>query len=169
MSDETLWKRCSTCKKPIDFRAAYFACSVSTCNRKSTGFAFCKVDCWDAHVPMLRHRDAWADEKTAPTAEEWAREQRDEARPAAAAASAGRDDAPTGTSDPAAVPMDVLVVVSKLKHYVKVTSGMNTSDEVVETLSNRLRYLCDDAVERARSDGRKTVMSRDFRRPPTTS
>jgi len=185
MSDETVWKRCSTCKKPIGFRAPYFACSVTTCNRKGTGFAFCTVDCWDAHVPMLRHRDAWADEKTAPTAEEWAREQRDEPRPVAVAASPRRDDAPrptpmpaaaaaprreeapVGTNDPAAVPMDVLVVVSKLKHYIRVTSGMNTSDEVVETLSNRLRYLCDDAVERARSDGRKTVMARDFRRPTT--
>lgn len=168
MSDENVWKRCSTCKKPIGFLAPYFACSVSTCNRKGTDFAFCKVDCWDAHVPMLRHRDAWADEKTAPTAEEWAREQRAEAKPAAATAPRRVvEPSSTGTSDPAAVPMDVLVVVSKLKHYIRVTAGMNTSDDVVDTLSNRLRYLCDDAVERARSDGRKTVMARDFRRPTT--
>ncbi len=169
MTDETVWKRCSTCKKPIGFRAPYFACSVSTCNRKGTGFAFCTVDCWDAHVPMLRHRDAWADEKTAPTAEEWAREQRDEPKAAPAPAASRRDAEPAGTTDPAAVPMDVLVVVSKLKHYIRVTAGMNTSDDVVDVLSNRLRYLCDDAVERARSDGRKTVMARDFRRPTTTS
>jgi len=31
-------------------------------------------------------------------------------------------------------------------------------------LSERLRLLCDDAVERARDDGRKTLMARDFRR-----
>src|SRR5687768_3824659 len=77
-TDAQTWKRCNTCKKPIAFRAPYYSCSVSTCNRKGTDFVFCKVDCWDAHVPTLRHRDAWADEKTAPTAEEWAREQRSE-------------------------------------------------------------------------------------------
>jgi hypothetical protein len=40
---------------------------------------------------------------------------------------------------------------------------MNTSDDVVGPLSDRLRLLCDDAVG-ARDDGRKTVMARDFRR-----
>ena len=64
-TDETIWKRCSTCKKPIAFAASYYACSVSTCNRKGALFAFCSVDCWDAHVPVLRHRDAWANEATA--------------------------------------------------------------------------------------------------------
>jgi len=62
------------------------------------------------------------------------------------------------------VPRDVLVVVSKLKLYIRAISGMNTSDDVVGPLSDRLRLLCDDAVERARDDGRKTVMARDFRR-----
>ena len=56
-------------------------------------------------------------------------------------------------------------MVSKLKLYVRAISGMNTSDDVAEVLSERLRLLCDDAVERARDDGRKTVMARDFRRP----
>ena len=74
-NDPSSWKRCSTCKREIGFTAPYFACSVSTCNRKGTDFAFCSVDCWDAHVPTYRHRDAWADEKTSPTAEAWAREQ----------------------------------------------------------------------------------------------
>jgi hypothetical protein len=75
-NDPSSWKRCSTCKREIAFHVPYFACSVSTCNRKGTDFAFCSVDCWDAHVPTYRHRDAWADEKTSPTADEWAREQR---------------------------------------------------------------------------------------------
>src|SRR5258706_10173905 len=102
VTDPAMWKRGSTCKKAIGFRVGYFACSVSTCNRKGTDFAFCSVGCWDAHVPLLRHRDSWADEKTSPTAEEWAREQRPEpaprrivvssppnARPGAAAPAAG--------------------------------------------------------------------------------
>jgi hypothetical protein len=169
---EHTWKRCNTCKRPIAFRAPYFACSVSTCNRKGTDFVFCTVDCWDAHVPTLRHRDAWADEKTAPTAEEWANEQeapppRRVVVPAPAASRAASTDAENGGNGGAAagaVPRDVLVVVSKLKHYIRQTAGMNTSDDVVEPLSDRLRIWCDDAVERARADGRKTVMARDFRR-----
>ncbi|MBI3770178.1 MAG: hypothetical protein HY271_17030 [Deltaproteobacteria bacterium] len=56
----------------------------------------------------------------------------------------------------------MLVVVSKLKLYVRLTSGLSTSDDVIAPLSDRLRRLCDDAVERARADGRKTVMARDF-------
>jgi hypothetical protein len=30
------------------------------------------------------------------------------------------------------------------------------------SLSDRLRQMCDGAIEKARSDGRKTVMDRDF-------
>ena len=77
MSTEAgFWKRCSTCKREIPFQTTYWACNVSTCNRPRTGLAFCKVECWDAHVPMLRHRDSWAEEQKSPTAAEWARQQR---------------------------------------------------------------------------------------------
>jgi histone H3/H4 len=57
---------------------------------------------------------------------------------------------------------EVLVVVSKLKNYIKERSGMNTSGNVAPAVSDIVRTLCDQAVERARSDGRKTVMDRDF-------
>jgi histone H3/H4 len=67
----------------------------------------------------------------------------------------------------AAGPRDVLIVVSKLKHYVRETTGMNTSDDVIEVLSDRVRELCDAAVEQARAAGRKTIMARDFRRRPS--
>jgi hypothetical protein len=171
-SDDSTWKRCNSCKRPIGFGAGYFTCSVSTCNRKGTDFVFCSVACWDAHVPVLRHRDAWADEKTAPTAAEWTRLQQHEAPPPArrpsASAAPGQDaqhEARPRADGPAArAPRDVLVVVSKLKLYVRLTSGMNTSDDVIEPLSDTMRSLCDDAVERARAEGRKTVMARDFRR-----
>ena len=39
---------------------------------------------------------------------------------------------------------------------------MNTSDSVKNLLSDRLRRLCDEAIDHARSEGRKTVMDRDF-------
>jgi len=70
------WKRCSTCKREIGFLQRYWACNVSTCNRTRTALAFCSVGCWDAHVPMLRHRDAWAEERQAPSQARWTQEQR---------------------------------------------------------------------------------------------
>ena len=57
---------------------------------------------------------------------------------------------------------EVLVVVSKLKNYVRSSSGMNTAGNVAPALSAMVRKLCDQAVERAKADGRKTVMDRDF-------
>lgn len=57
---------------------------------------------------------------------------------------------------------DVLVVVSKLKNYIKNTSDMNTAGNVAPALSGIVRSLCDQAIENARNDGRKTVMDRDF-------
>jgi histone H3/H4 len=57
---------------------------------------------------------------------------------------------------------EVLVVVSKLKNHIKSVSGMNTSGNVPPVLSEIIRKICNQAIERARSDGRKTVMDRDF-------
>jgi len=164
--DRSFWKHCSTCKKELPFRARYHACNVSTCNRGHTALAFCSVECWDSHVPLLRHRDAWAVEQTAPSREEWQREQQEEAaaqerREARAAAPPPepRPLAPRGAAD---VPHDVLIVVSKLKAYVRARSGMNTSDGVIDVLSDKVRELCDRAVEKAAQAGRKTLLDRDF-------
>lgn len=57
---------------------------------------------------------------------------------------------------------EVLVVASKIKNYIRSKSGMNTSAAVMEALSARIRQLCDQAMDNAKSDGRKTVMDRDF-------
>lgn len=57
---------------------------------------------------------------------------------------------------------ETLIVVSKLKKYIKETSGMSTSASVADALSDKVRALCDEAVERAKRDRRKTVMDRDF-------
>ncbi len=57
---------------------------------------------------------------------------------------------------------EVLVVVSKLKAYIKARSGMSTSDGVIELLSDHLRRVSDQAIENATAAGRKTVMDRDF-------
>jgi hypothetical protein len=161
------FKVCSECKRTIAFAADYFRCSVSTCNRKRTGLYFCSVPCWDAHVPMMRHRDAWAETARAPTREtylaELAEEQRRETeeREAAMTDESEKGRRIVGLSDEG-VPKEVLIVVSKLKSYVKARSGMSTSDSVIEVLSNHLRQLCDQAIAHAGTAGRKTVMDRDI-------
>lgn len=154
---------CSICRKPIEFGARYFACSVSTCNKSRIPLFFCSLSCFSAHLPEARHRDAWAEETTAPTraevervqAEAAAVEQRREQRQARIVETVN-----TPLSEDA--PREVLVVVSKLKGYVKARSGMNTGDAVIDVLSDLLRKECDKAIEKARLAGRKTLLDRDF-------
>ena len=71
-------------------------------------------------------------------------------------------DFKTATGEAAATSEDVLVVVSKLKGYVRSASEMNTAGGVAGTLSTLVKGLCDQAIESAKNDGRKTVMERDF-------
>ena len=193
-SDDGVWMLCSACRKPIRFGATHWVCSVSTCNRDRTRLVFCSVACWDSHVATLRHRDAWAVEAHAPSRQETRDERDGPARrePAPAArplAPAPREPAPAARPSmppaPAAAPSaagsvtahaggpalsnhyehdDVLIVVSKLKKYIRDRSGMNTSDAVAEALGAHVRKVCDDAIRNAGRDGRKTVLDRDV--PP---
>lgn len=57
---------------------------------------------------------------------------------------------------------DTLVVVSKVKTYIKDRAQMNTSASAADALTKIVKEACDRAIEKARSDGRKTVMDRDF-------
>jgi hypothetical protein len=99
----------------------------------------------------MRHRESWAEEQRSPTRDEW------EAGDDEQGSAGGTPPGPAGE-----IPHDVLIVASKLKQYVRARSGMNTSDSVMEVLSRRVRALCDDAIQRARDDGRKTLLDRDF-------
>jgi histone H3/H4 len=118
------------------------------------------VDCWDAHLPGARHRVAYAEERTAPRA--GTSEEAAEGRSKARASKGGRRRvAPSKRRDPS-LPQDSLIVVKHLKAYVRAASGMNTSDAVVAVLSEKVRDLCDRAVEKARASERKTVLDRDF-------
>lgn len=178
-SEADRWRPCSSCKKPIAFSQPYWTCNVSTCNRKRTGLFFCTVSCWDAHLPIMRHREAWAEEQRAPNRAAWAREQAGagsaaESAPAKAAGSGresrrtlvrpqARRDSGEATDDD--IPREILIVVSKLKAYVRARSGMNTSDSVMAALSEHVRALCDDAIREARKAERKTIMDRDFPKP----
>ncbi len=56
-----------------------------------------------------------------------------------------------------------LVVVSKLKSYVKNTTGLSTSADVPMVLSQAMKSLIEEAAENAKKDGRKTLMERDFK------
>ena len=81
------------------------------------------------------------------------------------AASSASTSSLTLTED---VEREVLVVVSKMKKYIRDRSGMNCSDAVADALSEHLRALCDQAIRTASADGRKTVLDRDVARvrPP---
>lgn len=57
---------------------------------------------------------------------------------------------------------EVLVVASKIKAYIRTKSDVNVSAAVFDVLSDRIRELCDRAVENALRDGRKTVKDRDI-------
>lgn len=169
------FRQCSICKKSIAFEHAYYECSVSTCNRKRNPLFFCSVECWDAHVPMMRHRDAWAVATRSPTRAEWERqraeqsEEDEEAAPEAAGEKSMAErpqrrivGAETGDGPGEQNDDDVLVVVSKVKKHVRTRSGMNTSDGVMPVLSAHVRELCNEAIRNAARDGRKTVLDRDL-------
>jgi len=163
------WKRCGVCKRELGFGADFFECSVSTCTTGRNHPVFCSVTCWEQHVPVMRHRDAWAEQKRSPSRADWERDQAAEGDSpgAAAQAPAPRRIVVGGSSSPApATPAadDVLIVVSKLKAYIRARSGMNTSESVLEELSDIVREHADRAIENARLDGRRTVMNRDFKR-----
>jgi hypothetical protein len=175
VSEAEFFRLCTTCKKPIGFASDYLQCSVSTCNRNKLAQFFCTLACWDAHLPEARHRDAWAEPMKAPTREAFRREQEEQDREARSLARESRESAMSEeaekrrrvvgapTSGAQDLPEDVLVVVSKLKAYVKARSGMNTSDGVIDVLSAKIRKLCDAAIDVAQADGRKTVLDRDFK------
>ena len=149
-----LWKKCSACKKPILLGSQYYECSVSTCTGERTGYVFCSVGCWEAHIPGANHRSsAGAIEKYAPKTLE--------ARRIIPTASAG---APAGSAagKSSSMSQEVLVVVSKMKQYIRDTSEFNTSEDVNQVLSNMVRIACDRAIEKAKAQGRKTVMAKDF-------
>jgi histone H3/H4 len=158
--ERNYWRRCSTCKTPVDFDAAYFRCSVSTCNRKRAPYVFCSVACWDAHQADARHRDAGAEHASAPTRTEWEKEQNEERERAAAPGPGDGSDAIKPVRG--ATNHEVLIVASRLKDYLNQRAGMSTSDRVLRVLSDHVRELLDRSIEAAARDSRKTVMDRDL-------
>jgi histone H3/H4 len=108
----------------------------------------------------LRLGPPWAEQQRSPSQEKWAAQLAEE-QPAPAAPRTA--PAPLAETDERDLPRDVLVVISKLKTYIRARSGFNTSDTVTDVLSEHLRELSTQAIRAAAADGRKTVMDRDFR------
>ena len=58
--------------------------------------------------------------------------------------------------------MEILVVASKVKAFIKKNADMNCSAAVMTALTKIVEQECMKAIEKARSEKRKTVMDRDF-------
>lgn len=156
---QNFWRKCSVCKKEIGFNVIYYVCSVSSCNKKRAPNQFCSVTCWDSHSVVMNHMSAGADEERSPRTAEI-----ETSRPPKRIIVTPKVEALSHSQVPLNndAPLDILVVVSKLKSYIKARSDMNTSADVMPVLSDYIRMQCDQAIENALKDGRKTVMARDF-------
>lgn len=154
-TETPFWRKCSSCKKPIGFKTKYYVCSVSTCNGERTGYVFCSVPCFEVHLPGARHKDAAAIESLSPVNGD-----RAPSRKIIASTSTSTTNFGGGTKPQ--VQREVLIVASRLKDYIAARSEMNTSANVMDVLSDHVRILADRAIDNARSEGRKTVLDRDF-------
>jgi len=112
---------------------------------------------------MARHREAFAEDKMAPAVatKEGTATVGGDARVHKPTQSRRRRVVPAVRRDPS-LPTDTLVVVKAVKGYIKAAGACNTSDAVMDVLSEKLRSWCDRAIERAKEEGRKTVLDRDF-------
>ena len=146
MAETNYWRKCGSCKKEIGFNTIYQACSVSSCRK----MVFCSVDCWDLHNPVMNHKSSWAEERRSPKKDE---ENLDEGR---------RVRIISSPKTQVEQNYEILIVASKLKQFIKDKYDMNTSSNVMDILSSKVRDLTDSAVDKARMEGRKTVMDRDY-------
>ena len=145
--ETTYWRKCGSCKKEIGFNTIYQICSVSSCSKH----VFCSVNCWDLHNPIMNHKSSWAEEKRSPRREE-----------AVSEASEAPRRVIVATKQAVPESYEVLIVASKLKQYIKDKYDMNTAASVMDALSNNVRRMTDRAAEKAKNEGRKTIMDRDF-------
>ncbi|MCR9205442.1 MAG: hypothetical protein NXH75_12740, partial [Halobacteriovoraceae bacterium] len=122
----TEWRKCGVCKKAIGLGANYQKCSISSCRKN----VFCSVDCWSVHDSVMGHKSSYAEEERAPMT---ASSNDSPRRKIIVSPSSG------GNKGNENLPMDVLIVISKLKSYVKAKSGMNTSSDVGDELSKIVR------------------------------
>lgn len=163
------WKKCNICKKQIPYGSTYYLCSVSTCKRKRTGFSFCSERCWDAHLGFVSHRTSYCEEATAPTREESRHSSDDDASVEEVERPKRRIIVDDTKAPVASAPrmtqkhsVDTLVVVSKVKQFVKSVAGFNTSQCAIDALTQKVVGECLQGIERAKESERKTLMGRDI-------
>lgn len=135
---------------------------------------FCSPVCWDGHLGYARHRESYAEEALAPTREEFLTSQEEDeedspmshdgekrriviSHPPVSGQNAGAIS-PSRSSLPA---VETLVVVSKIKKFVRDQSGFNTSQCAIDALTQKVVEECLKGIERANAVGRKTFMGRD--------
>jgi hypothetical protein len=159
VEDQNYWRKCIVCKNEIQFSTKYFKCSVSSCDKKRSPAQFCSVDCWDVHRSIMSHKSAGADEYHSPSKQKWLEMQAGATRVRLVSDKKNASKNPTSTDLNAD---DILVVVSKLKIFVKDATSLNTSADVMPALSNIIRDVCVQAAKNAKKDERKTLMARDF-------
>ena len=100
----------------------------------------------------MNHKSAGAEDATAPTTlDEQEKPKRYIVTPSQ-----------TNSSQPDSTPREILIVASKLKDYVKTKHDLNTSANVMEKLTLVVMRAADEAAQKAKSEGRKTLMDRDF-------
>mgnify|MGYP003691498719 CR=1 FL=1 len=159
--NQNYWRKCIACKKEINFSTKYYKCSVTSCDKKRSPAQFCTVDCWDVHRSIMSHKSAGADEYHSPTKDKWLQEISN--APKVRLVSKKSTSTPTASSlDYKTENEEILVVVSKLKAFVKESTGLNTSADVMPALSDIIRKSCLNAAKSAEQSERKTLMARDF-------
>lgn len=155
MAEISYWRKCGSCKKEIGFGVIYQVCNISSCRK----LVFCSVDCWNLHNPVMNHKSSWAEENRSPRKEDYKPETDVQG---ARRIIVGQNQQTSNIESQAVNEEDILIVASKLKQYIKDKHDMNTSANVMEALSCIVRRASDRAVIKAKSEGRKTVMDRDY-------
>ena len=57
---------------------------------------------------------------------------------------------------------ETLVIASKVKAYIKSAGDMKCSATVIDALSDKVRQMCKEAIEKAKAAKRKTVQDKDI-------
>lgn len=107
----------------------------------------------------MNHKNAWAEEEEAPSMSTFLQATANDTDKGPRKILVER---PSSISNKNQIPKEILVVASKLKQYIKAKHDLNTAANVFDALSDIIRFECDKAAEKARSEGRKTLMDRDF-------
>ena len=120
------------------------------------------MTCWEVHLPGANHRESWAEEQQAPETAEAPELQATEAANKPTITRRIVREAPRATPD-AGVPIEILIVASRLKEYIRAKSGFKTSERILAPLSEIVRRACDEAIRNAERAERMTVLDRDVK------